>query len=198
MTAVASLESGIAPDRPSGPSAAIVAAYVAGGGVLMASIALMAGYYNLRHGAAEWPPEHVDFDEYFSVMLSATILLATALAGWASSAAKAGNRRQSIAALALSGGMALSFVNLAWYTGSTAGFGPSSHAFGTIVIASLVLISVAVLVAVGFLAAALLRAQLRAERASDNTIAASVRFFFIVAAAWMVSPVALYGLMSPR
>ena len=198
MTAVASLESGQSPARPSGPNAAIVAAYVAGGAVLMASVALMAGFYNLRHGAAEWPPEHVDFDEYLSVMLSTTILFAAALAGWASSAAKAGNRRQAVAALAMTCGMALAFVNLAWYTGSHAGFGPSAHAFGVIVIASLVLTSAAVLIGVGFLAAALLRAQLRAERASDNTIAASVRFFFIVTAAWMISPVALYGLMSPR
>lgn len=198
MTAVASLESGQAPARPDGPSSAIVAAYTAGGAVLMASAALFAGYYNLRHGAATWPPEDVDFDEYLSVMLSATILLASLLAGWASSAARAGNRRQAIAALALTGGMALAFVNLAWYTGSNAGFGPSSHAFGTIVIASLVLTSAAVLAAVGFLGAALLRAQLRAERASDFTIAASARFFYLVTAAWMISPVALYGLMSPR
>jgi heme/copper-type cytochrome/quinol oxidase subunit 3 len=89
-------------------------------------------------------------------------------------------------------------LNLAWYTGSNVGFGPSSHPFGTIVIASLSLTAAAVIAGIAFLAAALLRTQLRAERASDATIAAAARFWFLVVAAWMVSPVALYGLMSPR
>lgn len=198
MTAVASLESGQAPARPAGPSAALVAAYVAGAGVLMASVALFAGFYNLRNGAAEWPPAEVDFDEYLSVMLSTTILMAGALAAWASNAARLGNRRQAIAALGLTILMGGAFLNLAWYTGTHAEFGPSSHAFGAIVIASLAVSSVAVFVALGFLAAALLRAQLRAERASDATITAATRFFYIVVVAWMISPVALYGLMSPR
>lgn len=198
MTAVASLESGQGPARPAGPSAIVVAAYVAGGGVIMASFALLAGFYNLRHGSSVWPPKEVEFDEYLSVMLSATILFSGAFAAWATSATTAGNRRQAIAALALTATMGFAFLNLAWYTGSHEGFGPSSHPFGTIVIASLALMSAAVILGIGFLAAALLRAQLRAEKASDSTIAAAARFWFLVVAAWLVSPVALYGLMSAR
>ncbi len=198
MTAVASLESGQAPARPVGPSAVTVAAYVAGGGVLMASFALLAGFMNLREGSAVWPPKGVDFDEYLSVMLSATLVMSGAFAAWAASAATAGNRRQAIAGLLLTAGMALSFLNLAWYTGTKAGFGPSSHAFGTIVIASLSVTSAAVISGVAFLAVALIRAQLRAERASDATIGAAARYWFLVVAAWLVSPVALYGLMSAK
>lgn len=198
MTAVASLESGQAPARPAGPSAVVVAAYVAGGALFMASVALLAGFYNVRNSTDIWPPKGVEFDEYLSVMLTTTILLSAALAGWASSAARLGNRRQSIAALAMTAAMGLAFLNLAWYTGSHAGFGPASHPFGTIVIASLAVTSAAVIAGLGFLAVALVRAQLRAERASDATITAAARFWFLVVAAWVVSPVALYGLMSAR
>lgn len=198
MTAVASLESGQAPARPAGPSAVSVVAWVAGGAVVAASFALLAGFYNLRDAASVWPPKETEFDEYLSVMLSATILLSAAFAAWATSASRAGNRRQAIAALALTAGMGAAFLNLAWYTGSHVGFGPSSHAFGVIVIASLALMAVAVVVGIGFLAIALLRAQLRAETVTDSTIGAAARFWFLVVAAWMVSPVALYGLMSAR
>lgn len=198
MTAVASLESGQAPARPAGPSAVVVAAYVAGGALVMASVALLAGFYNVRNSTEVWPPKGVEFDEYLSVMLTTTILLSAALAGWASSAARLGNRRQAIAALAMTAAMGLAFLNLAWYTGSHAGFGPASHPFGTIVIASLAVTSAAVIAGLGFLAVALLRAQLRAERASDATINAAARFWFLVVAAWVFSPVALYGLMSAR
>ncbi len=198
MTAVASLESGQAPARPAGPSAVVVAAYVAGGGLIMASVALLAGFYNLRHGSAVFPPKEVDFDEYLSVMLSATLLLSGGLAAWAAQAATAGNRRQAIGALVLTGVMGLAFLNLAWYTGSHVGFGPSSHPFGAVVISSLALTAAAVIAGIAFLAVALLRTQLRAEKASDATISAAARFWFLIIVAWMVSPVALYGLMSPR
>ena len=100
--------------------------------------------------------------------------------------------------MAMTVGMGGAFLNLAWYTGSHAGFGPASHPFGVIVLASLALTSAGVVAGIGFLAAALLRAQLRAERATDSTIAAAARFWYLVAAAWIVSPVALYGLMSAR
>jgi heme/copper-type cytochrome/quinol oxidase subunit 3 len=195
MTAVAALESGQAPTRQ-GPSAVVVAAYVAGGAVVAASFGLFAGFYSLRGAAAEWPPNEVDFDEYLSVMLSVTLLLAGAVVGWASSAARAGNRRQALGALSLAFGLGAAFLNLAWYTGAHAGFGPSSHAFGVIVIASLALGSAAVVAGLGFLAFALLRAQFRPGE--TDSIAAAARFWILVIVAWMVTPVALYGLMSHK
>ncbi|HVT77515.1 MAG TPA: cytochrome c oxidase subunit 3 [Acidimicrobiales bacterium] len=195
MTAVAALESGQAPTRQ-GPDALTVAAYIGGGALLIASLALLAGFYNLRDVATSWPPKGVDFDAYLSVMLSITLLLSGGVVAWGANAATAGNRRQALASLAITGGLGLSFLNLAWYTGSHAGFGPSSHAFGAIVIAGLVLGSVAVAVGLGFLAVAMLRTQFRAGEA--HFVAAAARFWFLVIAAWMVSPVALYGLMSAK
>lgn len=195
MTAVAALESGQAPTRP-GPNALAVAASVAGAAVLAASLALFAGFYNLRDATAEWPPDHVDFDEYLSVMLTMTLLLSGAVVGWAAQASRLGNRRQVMAALALAGGLGAAFVNLAWYTGMHAGFGPSSHAFGAVVISSLVLGAVAVVVGIGFLAVALLRYVLRS--AEPSMIGSAARFYGFVVAAWIVSPVALYGLMSAK
>jgi heme/copper-type cytochrome/quinol oxidase subunit 3 len=197
MTAVAALESGQTARRD-GPRAITVGAYVAGGTLLMASLALLAGFFNLRDLAHEWPPGEVDFDEYLSVMLTMTLLLSGGVVGWASHAARVGNRRQALAALALTAGLGGAFLNLAWYTGSNAGFGPSSHAFGTIVLASLGLGAAAVVVGLGFLAVALLRTQLRAEEVTEGLVGAAARFWFFVIAAWLASPVALYGLMSPK
>ena len=195
MTAVAALESGQAPARQ-GPDALTVAAYVAGGALVVASAALMGGFYNLRDTASTWPPKGINFDEYLSVMLTATLLLSGGVVAWGASAARLGNRRQALAALAITGGLGGAFLNLAWYTGSHAGFGPSTNAFAAIVIASLVLSAVAVAVGIGFLAVAMLRTQLKAGEA--DFVGAAARFWFLVLAAWMVSPVALYGLMSPK
>lgn len=198
MTAVAALESGQAPARPSGPHALTVAAYVAGGALLMASFGLFAAFYNLRQSSAEWPPGEIVFDEYLSVMLTVTLLLSAAVVGWGASAATNGNRRQAIASLAITAGLGGAFLNLAWYSGAHAGFGPSSHAFGVIVISGLVLGSVAVVVGIGFLAAVLLREQLRADVVGDRAIGAAARFWYLVVLTWMASPVALYGLMSAK
>jgi len=189
------IESGRAPARQ-GPDALTVAAYIGGGALLIASIALFAGFYNLRDAASTWPPKDIDFDEYLSVMLSATLLLSGGVVAWGSNAASVGNRRQALASLAITGGLGAAFLNLAWYTGSHVGFGPSSNAFGGIVIASLVLGSVGVAIGLGFLAVAMLRTQLKAGEA--HFVGAAARFWFLVIAAWMVSPVALYGLMSPK
>ena len=193
--AVGALEPGRAATRP-GASALAVAASVAGAAVLAASVALFAGFYNLRDAAATWPPDQVDFDEYLSAMLTMTLLLSGAVVGWASQASRLNNRRQVMAALALAGGLGAAFVNLAWYTGMHAGFGPSSHAFGAIVISSLVLAAVAVDAGLGFLAVALLRYVLRS--AEPSMIGAAARFYYFVVAAWIVSPVALYGLLSAK
>lgn len=198
MTAVAALESGQAPTRPSGPHALTVAAYAAGGALLLASFAMLGAFYNLRHGTSAWPPKDVNFDEYLSAMLTATLLLSAGVVAWGSWASRVGNRRQAIASLLLTGGLGGAFLNLAWYTGTHAGFGPSSHPFGTVVITGLVVGSIAVVVGIGFLAATLLKAQLRVGDDSDHAVGAAARFWFLVVAAWIVSPVALYGLMSPR
>jgi heme/copper-type cytochrome/quinol oxidase subunit 3 len=195
MTAIGALESGQAPARR-GPDALSVAAYVAGGALVIASMALLAGFYNLRDAASTWPPKDISFDEYLSVMLSATLLLSGGVVAWGASAATAGNRRQALASLAITAGLGAAFLNLAWYTGGHAGFGPSTDAFGGVVIASLVLGAVAVAVGLGFLAVAMLRTQLKAGEA--NFVQAAARFWFLVIVAWMVSPVALYGLMSAK
>lgn len=204
MTAIGALESGQAPARQ-GPDALTVAAYIAGGALVVASIALLGGFYNLRDTASTWPPKGVNFDEYLSVMLTATLLLSGGVVAWGANAASLGNRRQALAALAITGGLGASFLNLAWYTGGHAGFGPASNAFGGVVIASLVLGAVSVAVGIGFLAVAMLRTQLKAGEANfarpgrpEPYVQAAARFWFLVIAAWMVSPVALYGLMSPK
>ena len=195
MTAVAALESGQVPSRQ-GPSAITVAAYVGGAALIAASVALFGGFLNLRDAASEWPGDHVDFDEYLSVMLTSTLLLSAATVGWASQSVRTGNRRQALAALIITAGLGAAFVNLAWYTGSHSDFGPGSHAFGAIVITSLVLGAVSVAVGIAFLAVTLLRTQLRADE--GTLVVAAARFWFMVTVAWMITPVALYGLMSPK
>lgn len=195
MTAVAALESGQAPSRPSGPHALTIAAYVAGGALVMASVALLAAFYNLRHGMEVYPPEGVNFDEYLSAMLTATLLLSAGVVAWGANAATIGNRRQALAALAMTAGLGGAFLNLAWYTGSNIGFGPSSDAFGAVVLTGLAVSCVAVVVGIGFLAASLLTTQLSAN---NDAVGAAARFWFLVVAAWVFSPIGLYGLMSAR
>ncbi|MEY2472931.1 MAG: cytochrome c oxidase subunit [Actinomycetota bacterium] len=195
MTAVAALESGQVRTRR-GPDALTVASYVAGGALLLASVAMLAAFYNLRDAASTWPPKGVDFDEYLSAMLTATLLLSGAVVAWGASAARHDNRRQALASLAITAGLGAAFLNLAWYTGGHSGFGPSSHAFGAVVIAGLVIGSVGVAFGIGFLVVAMLRTQLKAGEA--DFVGAAARFWFFVVAAWIVSPVALYGLMSPK
>ena len=198
MTAVAALESGQAPSRPIGPNALVVAAYVAGSGLILVTLGLLAGFYNLRQFANTWPPNEVEIDEYLSVMLTTTLLLSGAVVAWAANAATLGNRRQALAGLAMTGGLGLAFLNLAWYTGIHAGFGPASHSFGVIVIAALAVGAASVAAGIGFLAVALLRAVLRADGAGTGMVGAATRFWYLVIVAWMVSPVALYGLMSVK
>jgi heme/copper-type cytochrome/quinol oxidase subunit 3 len=195
MTAIGALESGQARVRQ-GPDALTVAAYVGGGALLIASIALFGAFYNLRAAASTWPPKDIKFDEYLSVMLSATLLLSGGVVAWGASAASLGNRRQALASLLITAGLGGSFLNLAWYTGSHAGFGPASNAFAVVVLSSLVLGAVGVAVGLGFLAVAMLRTQFNAG--TSDFVGAAARFWFLVIAAWMVTPVALYGLMSPK
>ena len=197
MTAVAAIGPAARAERPS-PRALTLAAYVAGASLMVASAAVLAAFFNVRAAAPEWPPADVDFDEYLSVMLSTTMLLAVALAGWASWAARTGNHRQALAGLSLSLGLGLAFMNLAWYTGAQAGFGPSAHAYGLLLLAAIVIVTVAAGTAVLFTGVALARTLGRTALPDHELIAAAARYWFLVALVWFVSPVALYGLTSAK
>jgi len=197
MTAVAAIAP--APGAARAPRNALtLASYVAGTGFVLASAAVLAAFFAIRAQADSWPPNEINFDEYLSAMLSATMLLAVVFAGWASWAVRTGNDRQALAGLALAAGMGLAFANLAWYTGTHSGFGASEHAFGLLLIAAIAIVTAATLSAVLFALVALLRTLGRTALPDHELIHASVRYWFLVAAAWFVSPVALYGLTSVK
>lgn len=197
MTAVAAIAAPAGAARPA-RNALTLASYVAGAAFVLASAAVLAAFFALRAHADAWPPNEIDFDEYLSAMLSTTMFLAVSLAGWASWAARTGNARQALAGLSLSAGMGLAFANLAWYTATHVGVGASEHAFGLLLIAAIVVVTVATLTAVVFAVVAVARTLGRTALPDQELIRASARYWFIVGAAWFVSPVALYGLTSVK
>lgn len=197
MTAVAAIGPAAATTR-SGSRALTLAVYLAGAAAIVTSAAILAAFVNVRAAATEWPPPEFDFDEYLSAMLTATMLMGVSFAGWASWAARSGNDRQALAGLGLSAGMGLAFVNLAWYTGTQLGFGPSAHPFGLLLIAGVVVASIATATATLFTAVTLARTLGRAASPDHELITASARYWVLVAAAWLMSPVALYGLTSAK
>ncbi|HVE95217.1 MAG TPA: hypothetical protein VNB24_09865 [Acidimicrobiales bacterium] len=197
MTAVAAIAAPASAARPS-RSSLTLASYIAGAALVVASAAVLAAFVAIRAQADSWPPDEINFDEYLSAMLSATMFLAVCFAGWASWASRTGNERQALAGLSLAAGMGLAFANLAWYTGSHAGFGASEHAFGLLLVASIAIVTVAALTAVLFAVTALIRTLGRTALPDHELIRASARYWFIAGAAWFVSPVALYGLTSVK
>jgi heme/copper-type cytochrome/quinol oxidase subunit 3 len=114
-------------------------------GGLMLFGALIAAYAHVAHLNKPWPPKGVTIDNYLGSMLSITALMSMVTIEWAVFSVKRGERRQLLGGLGISIGLALAFLNLLWYLGRKAGFGPGASAYATVFFA---LISAAGAVAV--------------------------------------------------
>lgn len=121
--------------------------------------ALLAAYIELRAGEKPWPPEHVELDQYLGNMLVITMLLASLSVQWAVSAVKRGEHRQGTAALAITIGFGLAFINLLSYTAGRAGFGAGEHAYGAVVTALAVGLGLVVSAASGLALLTMLRVR---------------------------------------
>ncbi|MBV8959124.1 MAG: heme-copper oxidase subunit III [Actinobacteria bacterium] len=185
---------------PAGPEtrrsdALTVTALVAGIAGVMVIFGLFAAYFEVRALAPVWPAKKVSLDNYLGTTLTITMLMSSVTAEWAVQAMKIGNRRHALTALALTPGFGLAFLNLLWYLVAKVGFGPGSHAYGTLFYAFVGATVVNVVVGIGFLLVALLRTFGHQVTPSNLSVTrAASGFWHFVSAAWLLTFVALYVL----
>ncbi len=117
-------------ERPRNLMNIAVLLLVSGG--LMLFGALIAAYAHVAQLTKPWPPHSVKIDNYFGSMLSVTAIMSAITIEWAAYAVKRNERRQAFGAYALSILLALAFLNLLWFTGRRAGFGPGQSAFSVL------------------------------------------------------------------
>jgi heme/copper-type cytochrome/quinol oxidase subunit 3 len=112
--------------------------------------ALAAAYVELRRHNHPWPPKDVHLDNYLGNMLVITLLLGAITVQWSVSAVLRDERRQAKAALAITIGLGLAFLNLLSYSAARQGFGPADHAYGALVTAMVLSVGLLVGAAVAF------------------------------------------------
>ena len=164
-----------------------------GGAGAMVFAGLAAAYLQLRALAGSWPPKDVELDNYLGVTLLLTALLSVATAEWAPYAIKRGNRRQALWGQLLTIGLGLSFLNLLWYLGSRLGYGVADHAYGTVVVASLIAIGVQVVIGLGFTVVALARTGGHQAVPGDHQLVRAAAWYWQwVNVSWLIAFTVLF------
>ncbi len=153
------------PERPRNVLTMGVLLLASSGTMLFGS--LIAAYLHLRRLTGRWPPEGVRLDLYLANMLMLTMVLSAVSVEWACHALRRDERRQTCAALGITLGLGVAFLNLLWYTSGTVRFGADSHPYGLVVTAMAILIGLAVAVGVAFVTLTLLRVAGRQLSAAD-------------------------------
>jgi len=135
------------PDRRSAFPLAVVAV-----GLALATLigGLVAAYLTLRSGADTWPPEDTTRDNYTSTTLAITVLLGMVTIEWAAFAIRRRERGQSLAALGITLGFSIAFVNGLYYLITEMEAEVGESAFSTVVHALLVVSFLAGLLALIF------------------------------------------------
>ena len=153
----------------------------------------IAAYLHLRRLTGRWPPEGVRLDQYLGNLLVITMVMSAATMEWACQALRRAERRQASAALGVTLGLGLAFLNLLSYTADQARFDAASHAYGLVVTAMVMVLGIAVGIGVAFVTLTLVRVagrqlsaaepeQLRATACYWHfTVAASVAVWYTVA-----------------
>jgi len=130
--------------------------------VAAADVMLFAGFVAAfllgRSTVRPWPAKGVHLDNYRGNIVVLTAVMAAAAARWSAFAARRDDQRNTVVATALSLGLGLALLDVAWYTVAHAGFAVSKHAYaglwfalvGTLVIHALggVLVSLVAIVRV--------------------------------------------------
>ena len=153
----------------------------------------IAAYLHLRHLTDRWPPEGVRLDQYLGNLLVITMVMSGVTIEWACQALRRDQPKQASAALGVTLGLGLAFLNLLSYTAGEARFDAASHPYGLVVTAMVMLMGIGVGVGVGFVTLTLLRVagrqlsaaepgQLRATACYWHfTVAAAVAVWYTVA-----------------
>lgn len=97
--------------------------------------------------AAQWPPKGVTLDDYVGNMLTITVIMSAITVEWAAYAIKREDPAQATWGMLLTAGFGLAFVDLLWFLGRKAGFGPGSTTIGPYAV-----VFFALIVAAGFVA----------------------------------------------
>ena len=160
--------------------------------VLMA--ALIGAYTAFRDGVSTWPPEGVKKENYFGSLLVAAAAMLMITAEWLVWAVLKGYRRQAAQASGLAALLLLSMLNGVAFTVDEAGFGASTHAYGVLFYAFMVLAALTQVAALAALGAGLARVAGRQISVSEPQLARAVSVVLHVAAlTWVMVWSALYA-----
>jgi cytochrome c oxidase subunit 3 len=165
---------------------------MAGSGTMLFG-ALVGAYLHLRNVTDPWPPEGVTLDLYLGNLLIITMVLSAVTVEWACFALRRDERKQASAALGVTLGLGVAFLNLLSYTADQVAFDAATHPYGLVVTAMVMLVGIAVGTGVAFVTLTLLRVSGRQLSAADSsqvratacywhfTVAASVAVWYAVA-----------------
>jgi heme/copper-type cytochrome/quinol oxidase subunit 3 len=171
-------------ERPRNLMNIAVLLLVSGG--LMLFGALIAAYAHVAQLTKPWPPAGVKIDNYFGSMLSITAIMSGVTIEWAAYAIKRGERRQAFGAFGLSILLALAFLNLLWFTGRKAGYGPGHSAFAVLFFAMLSAAGAVAIVGLAGMVVALGRTIARQTGPGRTEVVRVVAWFWdFVVVAWI-------------
>lgn len=123
-----------APPRITHRAAALVAS-VAGA---MVFAGFIAAYLAVRAARGDFPPRGLEYDYYTATTLMVTLLLSAVTIEWAAHAVRNELRGQGAAALAITLGLAVAYLNGLSYLIHGLKFRPGDHFYGTLVHAMMV------------------------------------------------------------
>lgn len=158
--------------------------FVAGAGLLTVVGALLAVYIDARGAFRVWPPKGVYPYNYSAVMVTMTLLLGSVTVEWAARSAR-DETRGVLGGLFMTTAFGIAVVNALAFAFNNFDFGVSSHLYGTIVYALLIVMIIAV--AVATLLAFLVGLRSMNEQLGDAysaRIRATALFWHVVVLSW--------------
>lgn len=181
-------------ERARSRNALVVGAGLYGLAALAVMAALIGAYTAFRSGAAAWPPEGVKKENYFGSLLLGAAAMIMIAAEWLVWSVQRDFRRQTAQAAALSVLLLLAMLNGVVFTVDEAGFGASSHSYGVLFYAFMVMAALTQIAAVAAVLAGAARISGRQVSPAEPQLARAVSIVIHVAAlTWVMVWSALYA-----
>ncbi len=98
----------------------------------MVLVTLLVAYFTIRGGSPRWPASGVRVGTYIPTVLTITAAMSAMSMAWMVVAARNNDQRNAFAAGLLTVVLGLAMANVQWYAMTSAKFGPSDHAYGTL------------------------------------------------------------------
>ena len=174
-------------DRPPARNLLNIGALVGGIGGLMLVAGLVAAWVNVGHFTKPWPPKNVDLSNYDGTMLAMTMLMSAVTVEWGIWAAGRRMRSQAVAGFAITIGLGLAFLNLAWFFGRRLGFGVDSSPYAVLLYSMLAVSGIAVAAGVAAVGALLARVLGGQVTGTNIEMARAVGWFWqTIVAGWII------------